>query len=56
MRYLLAQLESYLLSLWVLEYRQDALLLPGLAHTLLNYRGIRQNSFHSETYADKKDK
>ena len=56
MRYLLAQLESYLLSLWVLEYRQDALLLPGLARTLLNYRGIRQNSFHSETYDDNKEK
>src|SRR4051812_48225511 len=55
MRYLLAQLESYLLSLWVLEYCRDALLLPGLARTLLNYRGIRQNSFHSETYDDNKE-
>ena len=56
MRYLLAQLESYLLSLWVIEYRQNALLLPGLTRTQLNYRGIRQNSFHSETYDDNKEK
>ena len=26
---------------------------PGLTRTLLNYGGIRQNSFHSETYDDK---
>ena len=29
---------------------------PGLTRTLLNYRGIRQNSFHSETYDDNKEK
>ena len=29
---------------------------PGLTRTLLNYRGIRQNSFHSKTYDDNKEK
>ena len=29
---------------------------PGLTRTLLNYRGIHQNSFHSETYDDNKEK
>ena len=29
---------------------------PGLTRTLLNYRGIRQKSFHSETYDDNKEK
>ena len=31
-------------------------MLPGLTRTLLNYRGIRPNSFHSETYDDNKKK
>mgnify|MGYP006961249500 CR=1 FL=1 len=29
---------------------------PSLTRTLLSYRDIRQNGFHSETYADKKEK
>jgi len=29
---------------------------PSLTRTLLSYRDIRQHGFHSETYADKKEK
>ena len=29
---------------------------PSLTCTLLSYRDIRQNGFHSETYADKQEK